>query len=80
MTEQQIAINPNKIQLTLDTDATPESRNQAIAAAAGARQVESVKGREKIITVKVQKTVLVADIVLVPHVEARAGAAAADAN
>lgn len=79
MTDQTIVISPNKIQLTLDTDATPESRNQAIAAAAGARQVESVKVREKVITVKVQKTVLVADIVLVPDVEASASAAA-DAN
>ena len=79
MTDKKNAINPNKVQLTLDADATPESRNQAIAAAAGARQVKSVKVSEKIVTVKVQKTVLVADIVLVPDVEASAGAAA-DAN
>ena len=77
MTEQQTAINPNKIQLTLEADGTPESHNQAIAAAAGARRVKSVKVSEKIVTVKVQKTVLVADIVLLPGVEASANATAA---
>lgn len=79
MTDQKIAINPNKIQLTLEADGTPECHNQAIAAAAGSRRVKSVKVSEKTITVKVQKTVLVADIVLLPEVSASANVAT-DAN